>query len=136
MVWSDEQGTILCDSISFEIDGDCSTQGLEDGQVVLATVTDQNGCEVMVEGVWLVFSLSERDHGFTFYPNPANDRITIKGLTPFETVRLVDLNGRVLSTAPFVGDLHSMVWELPQLTQGLYFLQTRSAQRPIVIGPR
>ena len=136
VVWSDEQGTILCDSISFEIDGDCSTQGLEDGQVVLATVTDQNGCEVMVEGVWLVFSLSERDHGFTFYPNPANDRITIKGLTPFETVRLVDLNGRVLSTAPFVGDLHSMVWELPQLTQGLYFLQTRSAQRPIVIGPR
>ncbi len=135
-VWSDGEGNVLCEGTSFEEGGDCPTEELEEGQTVFATVTDESGCEVFVEGAWIVFSISEERNGFTFYPNPAQNRITVKGLNANDYLRLVDLNGRIVCTAPPANDHHSIEWCLPQLSQGIYFIRTEHEHHRVVILPQ
>jgi hypothetical protein len=136
VVWSDDQGTVLCENLAFELDGDCSTEGLDEGQTVIATVSDENGCEVVIEAIWLVFSIPLEQGEFSFYPNPARGHIILKGLTPYTEVQLIDLNGRSLFQAPTHGDQQTMEWTLPEVHPGLYFIRTEHHQRPIVVLPR
>tara|TARA_B110000503_G_scaffold85634_1_gene130329 strand:+ start:749 stop:2641 length:1893 start_codon:yes stop_codon:yes gene_type:complete len=136
VIWSDDLGSVLCEGPSFELGGDCDTWQLEAGQTVFATVTDALGCALELEGIWLVFSTGQLQREFSFYPNPARDHITLKGLTPHSIVQLIDLNGRVLFQSPTGENPHSFRWPLPAVSPGLYFIRTEHHQRPIVVLPR
>lgn len=136
VVWSDQEGSILCEEPSLEWDGDCPTMDLINGQVVIATITDQNSCQVVVEGNWITSAIPHESVAFSFYPNPATNHITVKGILPNQNLRLLDCSGRLVSVAPYFGDQQQLEWDLPELGEGLYFIQGEKEHYSIVISPR
>jgi hypothetical protein len=68
----------------------------------------------------------EASDGTVIYPNPAQNSITISGLSGNEDIILTDINGRTLSTYTANG---STDIQLPvnSLSSGMYFVQISSS---------
>jgi hypothetical protein len=62
--------------------------------------------------------------GFTIFPNPAKNKITITGkFIPGSQIRLVDLNGKMLAEKIIDTNLASVQMELPALSAGVYLIK-------------
>jgi hypothetical protein len=69
----------------------------------------------------------EKVNEFTIYPNPASDYIRIRGLKPFERIRLFDSKGLLVTeTRADSGEMHSM--DVSGLAPGLYVILSESPQ--------
>lgn len=80
--------------------------------------------------------LTPTAHSFRAYPNPAHDRVSVEGAVPEAgpvTLRLVDLNGRVLATqvVPHGGGMLHSELDLRALglAGGMYGIEVRSGGR-------
>jgi hypothetical protein len=96
--------------------------------------------------VWILnstVSISERRlTEVQCYPNPATDVITIKGLIPLNSIKLIDYSGKIVHlqnfSDPYTGQ---RVLKLPPLNDGVYLLSTYNdgiltGQRKLVIANR
>ncbi|MDR2963985.1 MAG: fibronectin type III domain-containing protein [Bacteroidales bacterium] len=70
-----------------------------------------------------VFSNVASHAGFSIYPNPANNQITVVGSESIESIRIVAMNGTVLLT-----HTGSNVVDITNLAQGKYVLQIATAR--------
>lgn len=68
---------------------------------------------------------------FTVYPNPVRQEITIEGLQGKETIRLVDMTGRVLQFVKNDG-ADSSVLQIEELANGIYNLIIQEGESQIV----
>jgi hypothetical protein len=88
------------------------------------TVTDTNGCTGSAQMVVLSAANVSSIKGVTYkvYPNPASDRFTFTSSTPLQdaVLSLIDVNGRVVSKYPIIGD--SVVVSVIDMPAGLYKL--------------
>jgi hypothetical protein len=74
------------------------------------------------------------DNGFSVYPNPAKNKITINGkLSPGTAIKLTDINGRVIKETITNASLSSLEIVLPQLSPGIYLLNVDNYIEKIMI---
>ena len=62
---------------------------------------------------------------FSMYPNPAKSRITLTGSEFLNSVTITDLSGKLVSEKNDLS-VRSMIYELPELAPGLYFVHLRT----------
>ena len=53
------------------------------------------------------------------YPNPANDIVQIKNLEGIKTIKILDINGRIISQTTIDSNLFSVAF----LSKGFYFVE-------------
>jgi len=74
--------------------------------------------------------------GFALYPNPANDSFTLKlpnATTKDITVKLIDLQGRIIQNKTIVKSQNSIVFnDLNQLNSGVYFVTISDNNRVLI----
>ena len=100
--------------------------GLTAGDYIV-TVTDKNGCEVVVEVVVDLMVTATEEIGakaFVIYPNPAADWLKVAFPQPVRGGRLElsDASGRVLSSIQLTAELVSYTMDLSGLPSGSYFV--------------
>ena len=72
------------------------------------------------------------DDEFSFYPNPASDKIIISGnenLLKSAMIHVMDLQGRIVETHSVKSSSHQTILDLNNLSEGIYFLQIISRDR-------
>jgi uncharacterized repeat protein (TIGR01451 family) len=99
------------------------------GQYIV-TVQDNNGCFNSDTVEVTIFTGIEATayRGVQLFPNPANDRITLDGMTGSDndlTVRFLDLRGQVVRTDRFhnAGNRISRTYDIGELAAGVYFVE-------------
>ncbi len=106
-----------------------TVDGLCEGEVVSATVTDENGCEASSEDIDVIVSIYEiaNDISLSLYPNPTAGlvNLTIEGLSGQEvTAEVINSLGAVVQSKDF-GTLSGIQNEEIQLNgqaSGIYFV--------------
>lgn len=66
------------------------------------------------------------------YPVPATDRITIEGAGNYETIEIIDINGRIVSVIQPSGQALSGV-DISGIEDGVYFLRFNKGKKPEII---
>jgi len=70
---------------------------------------------------------------FSIFPNPANDRITLRGnFDAAATVRLIDVSGKIILNAR-TGSANTTELKLPALSAGIYMLHINNGVEKLVI---
>ncbi|MCH2198062.1 MAG: T9SS type A sorting domain-containing protein [Flavobacteriales bacterium] len=64
--------------------------------------------------------------GFSFYPNPAGDVVTIQGIQPGATLNLLNIAGEAVASFGSTGV--QLTINLSELPSGLYFLEMRDGE--------
>jgi|26BtaG_2_1085354.scaffolds.fasta_scaffold00003_197 surface protein len=77
---------------------------------------DIKGCQLAVDPIVKI--------AFDVYPNPTKDLIYINGLEGSETIRIFDLNGRLLHSLPATKQEESL--DMTRFARGIYFLNIES----------
>lgn len=90
-------------------------------------ITDEPPIEEPPTGIAPVRTASQP----TFYPNPANDRITVEGLNGTETLTLSDLTGRIIFSRPVNSGETVSVAGIPS---GVYLVRTGGKALRLVIS--
>lgn len=97
------------------------------------TVTDANGCSATSAPVNMQgggVGISETEVLYELYPNPAKTEVTIvPGNNEMMEISLLNAMGQVLETRTIAG---KTVWNMEQLTAGVYFLQTAGSQQRFI----
>jgi hypothetical protein len=92
------------------------------------TVTDGNGCSISetfsIGGVTANEELKVTS--INFYPNPAQDQLTIEHVAAEGTNFFIDLRGNVVKTVEVGNELTSI--DISQLPSGLYFIQLEGGE--------
>lgn len=74
------------------------------------------------------------DQSFTVYPNPASDKIIIKGrIDPNAIIRITDISGREIKRIITNTSLYSVVILLPPMDTGIYLLHVNNYIEKILI---
>jgi hypothetical protein len=80
----------------------------------------------------IVSTLSVNEFGldkFTIYPNPTKQNVTIKGKLAIQSIKIYDLQGRIISEAVY-DDLNlTRQLHTNMLSRGIYFLEIQSGHR-------
>ena len=84
------------------------------------------------EGYNGISDLRSQTSGFSVYPNPASDRVTLDGLNAGDRVELLDLNGRVLIQAIKQSDNQAITLDVSGLPSGTYLLGTADSKKIII----
>lgn len=71
-----------------------------------------------------VLDVNKHTSGFSLYPNPAQQSVTVKSLhkQPFTSVQIRSIEGKLIETYAFQQPLEEASLQLPQLSKGLYHL--------------
>jgi hypothetical protein len=64
---------------------------------------------------------------FSFYPNPANEFITIKSETEYDAIRVYSIEGKMLLQQPRTDE----TLDVSNLSKGLYFFELWLKEKPI-----
>lgn len=90
------------------------------------TLTDANGCVVLVENILEPTAVSGlQAEELNVFPNPADDYVMInqEGIaSAFDNVKLVDLRGRAVTVSHTMQDQNNIKMNLQSLTPGIYFI--------------
>ena len=116
-------------ALAGEINASLETATYGDGSYTV-TVTDANGCSATSAPVNMQgggVGISETEVLYELYPNPAKTEVIIS-ISNAETLEISLLNamGQVLETRTIAG---KTVWNMEQLTAGVYFLQTATGSQ-------
>lgn len=80
-------------------------------------------------------SISEINYnnGFTFYPNPVSNKLTIKfdhEVTSGAEIKLIDINGKLIFSNSLQGSNHTL--DMDKLLPGIYFIKVSNSNKNIV----
>ncbi|MBK7148079.1 MAG: T9SS type A sorting domain-containing protein [Bacteroidetes bacterium] len=109
---------------------------LQDGSYQVS-ITDESGCSALSNSVNVVVSNLEDlmdSSGFTLYPNPVRDQLTITGLDfsnrPVYPYHLFDYTGRKLKSGMFIK--HQSFIDMKEFTSGMYLLEVGGTIRKFI----
>ena len=98
--------------------------------VVTYTVIDANGCSISDSSVIDVLAINATESSSSspieVYPNPTGDYLVLKGFKPFEEIRVIDIQGRLVLD-PFQG-VEGQKLEVKKLAPGTYWITTDKVQ--------
>jgi len=84
-----------------------------------------------VELQWPTSAVTEPVFESQVYPNPWNDRLYINNLDEFETVSVINLQGRIIATSKIVPLLNQVAVE--NINPGLYFIRLARKDRELTL---
>ncbi|RKE95153.1 T9SS type A sorting domain-containing protein [Ichthyenterobacterium magnum] len=64
--------------------------------------------------------------GFSIYPNPVNNTLTIEGKSALESIAVYDVNGRELNAIDIENNQLQYLLDVSELSQGIYFIEVQS----------
>jgi uncharacterized repeat protein (TIGR01451 family) len=65
---------------------------------------------------------------FKLYPNPVSNVLTIENNEPFDSIKIYDINGRILKTISSSNEKQLPI-DVNDLTQGMYFIEIQSGSK-------
>ena len=103
---------------------------INDAQVIVADLEAENGVVHVINAVLLPGSVGIANveaTNFEIYPNPANEVINVRSEVAMNEIRVLDINGRTVSTITMNGESVSKV-DVSELNAGIYMLEIRTAE--------
>jgi hypothetical protein len=134
LVFGYSDGTILDSHVYGAQFADRSVARCENGSGpfidnVLPTFGSFNECIVGVDE-------EQEFSSFEVYPNPATDFIQIDGTSSIEYIKILSSTGQLVTTI-FINNNASIRFEISDLANGIYLLQTNTGEtRKIVVGSK
>ena len=99
------------------------------GGTYQVTVTDANGCELVVDVTVQTVGLEEVwAEDIIVAPNPVSDVLSISSDEIISQLKIIDLSGRLVATKTVAAS--DVTWSVHQLLPGTYFLVIQSDQFP------
>jgi len=126
--------TLLGEMLTFSLEGG-PTLTDPNGRVSSITAVDieaQNGVVHVIDKVILPLTTSITSFDemkFDFYPNPATGYITVRTEESGNTLRIVDISGKLMHTEKLVQPVQRV--ELQGLTPGMYFISIDSGSKKV-----
>ncbi|HYG51416.1 MAG TPA: FG-GAP-like repeat-containing protein [Flavobacteriales bacterium] len=128
---ADSYEWVFCDSW-------VTAPGIADAQAYLsvftadyAVIITDNGCSDTSECVTLaaigINELIAAENVFSVFPNPASSHVTINSNTTFTSVRIIDVNGKLIMNEP----ANTSTIHVNELQNGLYFIQLMNVDKPL-----
>jgi uncharacterized surface protein with fasciclin (FAS1) repeats len=103
---------------------------INDAQVIVADIEAENGVVHVIDAVLLpgtVGIANVETATFEIYPNPANEVINVRSEVAMNEIRVLDINGRTVTTIALNGESVSKV-DVSELNAGIYMLEIRTAE--------
>jgi uncharacterized surface protein with fasciclin (FAS1) repeats len=103
---------------------------INDAQVIVADIEAENGVVHVIDAVLLPGSVGIANveaTNFEIYPNPANEVINVRSEVAMNEIRVLDINGRTVTTIALNGESVSKV-DVSELNAGIYMLEIRTAE--------
>lgn len=69
--------------------------------------------------------IKSKDNKVTFYPNPSNGNINVKTLSPIDSIKVLDVSGKQISSFKNLG----IKLDLTHLQNGIYFIEIISGKK-------
>jgi hypothetical protein len=103
---------------------------INDAQVIVADLEAENGVVHVIDAVLLPGSVGIANveaTNFEIYPNPANEVINVSSEVAMNEIRVLDINGRIVSTIALNGESVSKI-DVSELNAGIYMFEIRTAE--------